>query len=68
MPKISPGCQIVPHPELGYLLFYIGYRDIHTACICAAYSADGVTDFHRCKLNPLVKKAVINKTLIEQDF
>lgn len=48
------GCQIVPHPELGYLLFYIGYRDIHTACICAAYSADGVTDFHRCKMNPLV--------------
>ncbi|MBQ6066284.1 MAG: hypothetical protein IJK89_05635 [Clostridia bacterium] len=48
------GCQIIPHPKLGYLLFYIGYRDIDTACICAAYSADGVTDFHRCKLNPLV--------------
>ena len=27
---------------------------IHTACICAAYSADGVTDFHRCKHNPLL--------------
>lgn len=48
------GCQILPHQELGYLLFYIGYRDINTACICAAYSADGVTDFHRCRNNPLV--------------
>ena len=48
------GCQVLPHPDLGYLLFYIGYRDIHTACICAAYSADGVTKFHRCKHNPLI--------------
>lgn len=48
------GCQILPHKELGYLLFYIGYRDIHTACICCAYSADGITDFHRCRHNPLV--------------
>lgn len=48
------GCQILPHPTLGYLLFYIGYRDIHTACICVAFSKDGVTDFHRCKGNPLV--------------
>ncbi len=48
------GCQILPHPTLGYLLFYIGYRDINTACICAAYSRDGVTDFHRCKGNPLL--------------
>lgn len=48
------GCQVIPHPELGYLLFYIGYRDINTACVCCAYSEDGVTDFHRCKYNPLV--------------
>ena len=48
------GCQVIPHKELGYLFFYIGYRDINTACICSAYSADGVTDFHRCRLNPLV--------------
>lgn len=48
------GCQVIPHRELGYLVFYIGYRDIHTACICCAYSRDGVTDFRRCKLNPLV--------------
>ena len=48
------GCQVLPHRELGYLVFYIGYWDIHTACICAAYSEDGVTDFRRSKYNPLV--------------
>lgn len=48
------GCQVIPHSELGYLVFYIGYRDIHTACICCAYSRDGVTDFHRYRFNPLV--------------
>lgn len=48
------GCQILPHKALGYLLFYIGYRDIDTACICCACSADGVTDFRRCRQNPLV--------------
>ncbi|MBR5113169.1 MAG: hypothetical protein IK097_07075 [Clostridia bacterium] len=48
------GCQVIPHKELGYLMFYIGYKDINTACICCAYSENGVTDFHRCKLNPLV--------------
>lgn len=48
------GCQVIPHPTLGYLVFYIGYRDIHTACICVACSEDGVTEFHRCKENPLV--------------
>ncbi|MBQ6268337.1 MAG: hypothetical protein IJK64_11285 [Clostridia bacterium] len=48
------GCQVLPHKDLGYLLFYIGYRDIHTACICCASSRDGVAGFRRCRLNPLV--------------
>ena len=48
------GCQVIPHKKLGYLVFYIGYRDINTACICAACSKDGVSDFRRCRLNPLV--------------
>ena len=48
------GCQVLPHAALGYLVFYIGYRDIDTACICAACSEDGVTNFRRCKMNPLV--------------
>ncbi len=38
----------------GYLMFYIGYRDIHTACICAARSKDGITGWERVPENPLV--------------
>ncbi len=49
------GCQMLRHRSLGYLLFYIGYRDINTACICAACSEDGVTNFRRCLLNPIVQ-------------
>lgn len=48
------GCQVIKHRELGYLIFYIGYKDIHTACICCARSDDGVTDIRRCLFNPLV--------------
>ncbi len=47
------GCQVL-RTGLGYLMFYIGYRDINTACICAALSPDGRTGWKRCKLNPLV--------------
>lgn len=47
------GCQVI-HTKLGYLMFYIGYRDIGTACICAALSENGRTGWRRCKLNPLV--------------
>ncbi len=38
----------------GYLMFYIGYRDIHTACVCAARSKDGITGWERVPENPLV--------------
>ncbi len=48
------GCQVLRHPELGYLMLYIGYRDIDTACICAAASPDGLTDWKRFRGNPLV--------------
>lgn len=37
-----------------YLMFYIGYRDIDTACICAARSKDGITNWRRVPENPLV--------------
>ena len=40
--------------EDGYLMFYIGYRDIHTACVCAARSRDGITGWERVPENPLV--------------
>ena len=48
------GCQVIPFKESGYIVFYIGYRDINTACICCAFSEDGISGFRRCKLNPLV--------------
>ena len=48
------GCQVLHVEGLGYLMFYIGYRDINTACICAALSPDGKTQWKRCKKNPLV--------------
>lgn len=48
------GCQVIRTDDMGYLMFYIGYRDIDTACICAACSPDGKTGFRRSPLNPLV--------------
>lgn len=48
------GAVQVLKEEDGYLMFYIGYRDIHTACICAARSKDGITHWERVPENPLV--------------
>ncbi len=47
-------CQVIRVEGLGYLMFYIGYKDINTACICCALSKDGKTQWRRCKGNPLV--------------
>lgn len=49
------GCQVIKTEDMGYVMFYIGYEDIHTARICAARSADGITRWERCPLNPLVQ-------------
>lgn len=46
-------CQVLREDD-GYTMFYIGYRDINTACVCAARSKDGITDWHRAPENPLV--------------
>jgi len=48
------GCQVVKTEDTGYVMLYIGYADIHTACICAAHSPDGITRWERSPLNPLV--------------
>lgn len=48
------GAVDILRDERGYLMFYIGYRDINTACICAARSADGITEWKRVPCNPLV--------------
>ncbi len=46
-------CDILKE-EYGYLMFYIGYHDVNTACICAARSPDGITGWERVRENPLV--------------
>ncbi len=48
------GCQVIHTEDMGYLMFYIGYRDIDTACICAARSDDGIHNFVRSPLNPML--------------
>ncbi len=47
------GCQVMKYNG-GYLMMYIGYKDIDTACICAAWSENGITGWKRCKSNPIV--------------
>lgn len=48
------GCQVIHTDDMGYLMFYIGYRDIDTACICLARSDNGITRWERSPLNPLI--------------
>jgi len=47
------GCQVLPYKG-GYLMFYIGYEDIDTARICAAWSPDGISRWKRHESNPIV--------------
>ncbi len=48
------GCEVYPLKDGRYVMFYIGYSDIHTARIGAAISPDGVTQWRRLIANPLV--------------
>lgn len=48
------GCQVIKTEDMGYVMFYIGYKDIDTACICVAKSEDGITQWERSKLNPII--------------
>ncbi|MBQ3015566.1 MAG: hypothetical protein IJD79_02165 [Clostridia bacterium] len=52
------GCQVLHTPDMGYLMFYIGYENINTARICVARSDDGITNWERCSLNPIVGPTV----------
>jgi len=47
------GCQIIRYKN-EYLIFYIGYSDINTACICVARSDDGIHNFKRYEGNPII--------------
>ncbi|MBP3358005.1 MAG: hypothetical protein J6K91_03760, partial [Opitutales bacterium] len=41
--------------ENDYLMFYIGFEDIHTARICMARSKDGITNWERFSGNPIIQ-------------
>ena len=49
------GQEVHRLPDGRYIMFYIGYSDIHTARIGAAVSPDGITRWHRLAANPLVE-------------
>lgn len=51
------GAQVVPHGD-GYLMFYIGFRDLHHAQIGVARSRDGVTGWVRHPANPILRPGV----------
>lgn len=59
-PKISweqnrvAGCQVIKQAD-GYVMFYIGYRDIDHAQIGVARSKDGNTRWQRHPANPIVR-------------
>ncbi len=47
------GCQVIKMED-EYYLFYIGYEDINTARICVAKSKDGIVQWERSPLNPII--------------
>ncbi len=49
------GQEVHRLPGGRFIMFYIGYSDIHTARIGAAVSPDGITRWHRLGANPLVE-------------
>ena len=51
-------CEVHPLPDGTWVMFYIGYSDIHTARIGCAFSKDGVTGWRRSAANPIVQPEV----------
>jgi predicted GH43/DUF377 family glycosyl hydrolase len=46
-------CQVIRHNGW-YVMFYIGFRDLHTAQIGVARSRDGLTNWQRHPENPII--------------
>ncbi len=46
-------CQVVQHDD-EYLMFYVGFQDLHHAAIGVARSKDGITQWQRLRANPIV--------------
>jgi predicted GH43/DUF377 family glycosyl hydrolase len=49
-------CQVI-HDGDGYLMFYIGFRDVEHAQIGIARSKDGITGWQRHSANPIIRPA-----------
>jgi predicted GH43/DUF377 family glycosyl hydrolase len=47
-------CQVV-RQQRGYLMFYIGFRDVDHAQIGIARSRDGITNWERHPANPIIR-------------
>ncbi|HEX2948072.1 MAG TPA: hypothetical protein VHV83_00635, partial [Armatimonadota bacterium] len=47
-------CQVIPYGG-AYLMFYIGFRDIHHAQIGLAMSPDGISNWQRHPANPIIR-------------
>lgn len=50
----TTACQVVPYKG-GFAMFYVGFRDEDYAQIGLAWSADGITNWKRHPLNPIIK-------------
>lgn len=48
------GCQVIKTPDMGYVMFYIGYENIDKAQICIARSDDGITRWEKSSANPVI--------------
>ena len=48
------GCQVLHTADMEYVMLYIGYENIHKAQICMARSDDGISNWERSVLNPIV--------------
>ncbi|MBE5783057.1 MAG: hypothetical protein E7329_07045 [Clostridiales bacterium] len=48
------GCQVIKTVDMGYVMFYIGYENIHKAQICMAHSKNGVTQWEKSPMNPII--------------
>ncbi|MBP5639127.1 MAG: hypothetical protein J6X55_06595 [Victivallales bacterium] len=47
-------CEVKKLPDGRFVMFYIGYEDINTACICTAVSNDGIIGWRRLESNPII--------------
>ena len=48
------GCQVIKTEDMGYVMFYIGYETVHKAQICMARSDNGITQWKKSPLNPII--------------